>query len=159
MVLSIYPLAPASIDCTRRLVQEVFYDASGINLAFLENPYPTVNNVSGYVGVQFLNLFADVALTQNIGRISFNVNYVQEVDGSTIISYDMEMTTLFLPTGSLSCYFVINLPIASGGFLQDTIQRTFPILSGTGSYLTSTGQISFQRISLENQIRRVGIYL
>lgn len=81
------------------------------------------------------------------------------MDGALTVSYDMEMTILFLSTGSLSCYFTLTLPPATGGFLQDTLVRFLPILSGTGSYLTSTGQISFQRLSLENEIRRVGIYL
>jgi hypothetical protein len=150
-------------------IVEAYYDFSDTDQGYLKMAYDdsTVGNTTytGFVSEQLCILYdqADPATRHRVGDINWSQNYLartQTVDNKKRThDFDQETVLLVLDDGGLIQYaYFSSRNVKSDGFIQDTNPHFFTILSGRGKYIGIRGYVKVQRLSLDNEIRKLEVY-
>lgn len=148
-----------------KLIKVCYYDWGDnkpTDFPIIQYPKTQANNIeySGFYTNQVLNLYSDVMKSKKIGKINWSQNYLIETDlkNSTSQDFDQETVMLVFEDGNILFNSIRTYDKITNGFLRDTNRYMNNIIQGTGKYVNLRGKIAYQRLSLNNELRKIEIY-
>ena len=147
-------------------ILEAYYDFSDEDQVFLTQNYEDTQvenfTFSGFVAEQLAILYdqAEPTSRTKIGDINWAQNYLAKTNttDNKTRDFDQETAIIVLKDGIIQYTDFSSTNVRSNGFLQNTLPSYRTILGGNGKYLGIRGYVKGQRLSLENQIRRVEVF-
>jgi hypothetical protein len=147
-------------------ILEAYYDFSDEDQVFMTMNYDDTQvenfTYSGFVAEQLNILYdqADPATRQKIGDINWAQNYLAKTNNTDnkTRDFDQETAIIVLKDGIIQYADFSSKNVRSNGFLQNTLPSYRTILGGNEKYIGIRGYVKGQRLSLENQIRRLEVF-
>ena len=150
----------------KKIVEGYYTYDEGEDVGILTLPYPDsqvgTSTYSGFVRQYLQNFYdqPDPTTRTKIGDINFASNYIAKTNttDNKTRDFDQETAIIVLKDGIIQFSYGDSRDVRSDGFLQNTLPKYNTILGGTEKYLGIRGYVKIQRLSLENQIRRVEVF-
>ena len=150
----------------KKIVEGYYTFEKGEDVGILTLPYPDsqvgTSTYSGFVTEQLNILYdkADPTTRATIGDINWAQNYLVKTNTTDNKTRDFNQETglIVLKDGIIQFSYFSSREVQSNGYLQNTLPNFFTILGGTEKYLGIRGYVKVQRLSLENQIRKLEVF-
>ena len=145
---------------------EAYYDFSDKDQVSLTMNYEDTQvenfTYNGFVAEHWNALYdqANPTTRIKIGDFNYAENYLAKTNNTENRTRDFDQFTaiMVLKTGIIQYSSFSSDEVRSNGYLQNTLPVYNTILGGTEKYLGLRGYVKVQRLSLENQIRRVEVF-